>query len=142
VYESCAAFGRNLKEFVAPEANIYNVLCYESDVSGCSCDYDLSLIGGPSGRWAADGASATLTFFDAPWAVRPRSPAIAKRVTRLELTGKDAHACSTNSVCVRSSSPAPRATTAASKSTGELGVDWRRLMQSGAARRHGAARLP
>jgi hypothetical protein len=87
VSQSCAAFGRNLKEFVAPEANIYNVLCYPAE-SGCGCDYDLSLIGGPSGQWAVDYATATLTFFDALGG----PPALANYCQKgdsLELTGKD-----------------------------------------------------
>ncbi len=59
---NCPAFGRNLKEFVAVEANIYNVLCYDNPAGGCLCDYDLSFFGGPNGRWTANGS--TITFFD------------------------------------------------------------------------------
>jgi hypothetical protein len=87
VSQSCAAFGRNLKELVATEANIYNVLCYPAE-SGCSCDYDLSLIGGPSGRYAVDPGSATLTFFDALGG----PPALAdycQTGDALEITGRD-----------------------------------------------------
>ena len=88
VSESCAAFGRNLKEFVAPEANIYNVLCYPSPVSGCGCDYDLSLIGGPSGSWQVDKAHATLTFFDALGGP-PSLANYCQKGDSLEITGKD-----------------------------------------------------
>ncbi|HVY32099.1 MAG TPA: hypothetical protein VHB79_36435 [Polyangiaceae bacterium] len=87
VSESCAAFGRNLKEFVAPEANIYNVLCYPAE-SGCGCDYDLSLIGGPSGQWSVDEAHATLTFFDALGGP-PALATYCQKGDTLEITGKD-----------------------------------------------------
>lgn len=87
VSQSCASFGRNLKEFVAPEANIYNVLCYEAE-SGCGCDYDLSLIGGPSGEWSIDYASATLTFFDA-LSGPPSLATFCQKGDTLDLTGKD-----------------------------------------------------
>jgi hypothetical protein len=59
---SCPEFGRQLKAFVAAEANIYNVLCYDRGAGGCTCEYDLSMIGGPSGPWASRGS--TLIFFD------------------------------------------------------------------------------
>ncbi len=90
VSESCAAFGRNLKEFVAPEANIYNVLCYPSPLgaSGCGCDYDLSLIGGPSGTWHVDKSSALLTFFDALGGP-PSLANYCQKGDTLELTGKN-----------------------------------------------------
>ncbi|HXK18157.1 MAG TPA: hypothetical protein VNG33_10165 [Polyangiaceae bacterium] len=88
ISESCPAFGRNLKELLAQEPNIYNPRCYPSEVSGCSCDYDLSLIGGPSGQWSADPRTATLTFFDA----LDNPPSLAtycQKGDSLELTGKD-----------------------------------------------------
>jgi hypothetical protein len=88
VSESCAAFGRNLKEFLAQEPNIYGVLCYDSQTSGCACDYDLSLVGGPSGRWSDDKANATLTFFDG-LSGPPALASYCQKGDTLELTGKD-----------------------------------------------------
>ena len=74
----------------APEANIYNVLCYpaQGDATGCSCDYDLSLIGGPSGEWSVDEKTATLTFFDA-LSGPPSLVNYCQKGDTLELTGKD-----------------------------------------------------
>jgi hypothetical protein len=123
VSESCAAFGRNLKEFVAPEANIYNVLCYSSEVSGCACDYDLSLIGGPSGDYALDRAGATITFFDA----LGNTPALAtycQKGDTLELTGKDGSRLFNQFALRTMSFQRPTCHDGVqSKSIGELGVD-------------------
>jgi len=88
VSQSCAAFGRNLKEILAQEPNIYNPHCYPSEVSGCACDYDLSLFSGPSGQWAADSSSATLTFFDGLGGP-PALATYCQKGDSLELTGKE-----------------------------------------------------
>jgi len=64
----CPELGRRLGDFLAGEANIYNVRCFDpgNGAGGCNCLYDLTFIGGPNGRWdATDDANPTIvTFFD------------------------------------------------------------------------------
>ena len=43
-------------------ANVSNVACGDGAAGGCICDYDLTIFGGPSGRYSRAGT--TLTFFD------------------------------------------------------------------------------
>ena len=83
---SCAQLGRELKSFVAAEANIHHVLCYAKPGGGCACEYELTLIVGPTGRWAAGGSS--LTFFDDLFG----PPVVADyclEAGALDLTGQD-----------------------------------------------------
>lgn len=73
--QTCAAFAANLQTFIAEQlatftkdpsyraftAGVSNVVCADA-ASGCQCDYDLTISGGPSGRYARAGS--TFTFFD------------------------------------------------------------------------------
>jgi hypothetical protein len=73
---SCAAFATNLQSFInqqldaftkdpsyrAFSASVSNVACANAATSGCVCDYDLAIAGGPSGRYAQSGSQ--LKFFD------------------------------------------------------------------------------
>ena len=59
---SCPQLGRQLKTFVAAEANIHHVICYAQASGGCACEHELTLIVGITGRWAAGGSR--LAFFD------------------------------------------------------------------------------
>jgi hypothetical protein len=65
--ESCPTLGRQIGAKLASEANIYEVRCYNPDdpnQGGCQCDYDLTFIGGPRGRWYTGQNSTTINFFD------------------------------------------------------------------------------
>ena len=63
---TCPQLGRHLGKFLAAEANIYAARCYDPPdpkTGGCLCDYELSFIGGPNGRYftdAANGQGATI----------------------------------------------------------------------------------
>jgi hypothetical protein len=73
---TCAAFATNLQTFIATQldsfvkdpnyhaftAGVSNVACAGAPTGGCVCDYDLTISGGPSGRYSRAGS--TLTFFD------------------------------------------------------------------------------
>jgi hypothetical protein len=64
---TCPQLGRQLGKFLAAEANIYNSRCYDPpdpSKGGCLCNYELSFIGGPNGRWYSAPGSTTITFFD------------------------------------------------------------------------------
>ena len=63
---SCPVLGRQLGAKLAAEANIYEVRCYDppGGEGGCQCDYDLTFIGGPKGRWYTGQNSTTINFFD------------------------------------------------------------------------------
>ncbi len=74
--QSCSDFATKLKAFIDMQlqnftkdpsyrgfsAAVGNVACGTNADAGCTCDYDLSITGGPSGRYAASGSQ--LTFFD------------------------------------------------------------------------------
>jgi hypothetical protein len=85
--------GRRLGEFLAAEANIYSMRCHDPadpNKGGCECNYELSFIGGPSGRWSKASPDAVqITFFDQTYA----PPAIADYCLNgdgsLDLTGAD-----------------------------------------------------
>jgi hypothetical protein len=73
---TCEVFATSLKAFITTELGIFvkganyhayttgvsNVACANAAEGGCVCDYDLTLSGGPSGRYSQVGS--TLTFFD------------------------------------------------------------------------------
>jgi hypothetical protein len=73
---TCPALGRRLGEFLAAEANIYSVRCWDPKENyppsypadpgrgGCLCEYDVSFIGGPAGRYYSEAGSSKVTFFD------------------------------------------------------------------------------
>jgi hypothetical protein len=63
---TCPELGRRLGEFLASEANIYSARCFDPETTsgGCLCDYDVSFIGGPTGRWFSAPGSSEITFFD------------------------------------------------------------------------------
>lgn len=94
---TCPELGRHLGKFLAAEANIYNSRCYDPpdpDKGGCLCNYELSFIGGPNGRWYSDPGSSQITFFDDTFA----PPSVADYCVtndangvpvQLELTGHD-----------------------------------------------------
>jgi hypothetical protein len=69
----CPELGRRLGEFLKTEANIYNARCWDPGKDpvnpdpargGCLCEYDVSFIGGPTGRWYSEAGSSQITFFD------------------------------------------------------------------------------
>jgi hypothetical protein len=72
---TCPNLGRRLGEFLAAEANIYSMRCFDppGGTGGCDCQFELSFIGGPNGRWAYTEDQTHITFFDATFA----PPAIA-----------------------------------------------------------------
>jgi hypothetical protein len=64
---SCPVLGRRLGEFLAAEANIYSMRCQDpADPAqgGCECKFDLSFIGGQSGRWAKQPNGTQIEFFE------------------------------------------------------------------------------
>jgi hypothetical protein len=64
---SCPVLGREIGKFLAAEANIYNMRCQDPDdpaQGGCVCKFDLSFIGGQSGRWALQENGTQIAFFD------------------------------------------------------------------------------
>jgi hypothetical protein len=64
---SCPVLGRQLGAFLAAEANIYNMRCQDPDdktQGGCVCKFDLSFIGGQSGRWALQENGNQIQFFE------------------------------------------------------------------------------
>jgi hypothetical protein len=71
---TCPELGRHLGQFLAAEANIYSVRCYDpgGNQGGCNCLYELTFIGGPNGRWFAGDVPGQVTFqvvpHDAPHA--------------------------------------------------------------------------
>ncbi|MDB4981188.1 MAG: uncharacterized protein JWM82_1940 [Myxococcales bacterium] len=94
---SCPELGRRLGEFLASEANIYSARCFDpgGTTGGCLCDYDVSFIGGPTGRWFSAAGSSQITFFDDFYA--PPAPAdyclhpgdTGPEQNALDLTGHD-----------------------------------------------------
>jgi hypothetical protein len=63
----CAEFGRRLGQFLITEANLYFPRCYDPDdptEGGCDCQWELTFLGGPNGRWYSDPGSSQITFFD------------------------------------------------------------------------------
>jgi hypothetical protein len=89
---TCPQLGRHLGKFLAAEANIYDVRCYDpSDPStgGCLCDYELSFIGGPNGRWYSAAGSSQITFFDDTFAPPSTADYCIPEPNTLELTGHD-----------------------------------------------------
>jgi hypothetical protein len=89
---TCPVLGRRLGEFLAAEANIYSMRCHDPvdpNKGGCECQFELSFIGGPSGRWAKSPDGTQITFFDMGYA----PPAIADYCLNgdgsLDLTGAD-----------------------------------------------------
>jgi hypothetical protein len=64
---TCPVLGRRLGEFLAPEANIYNMRCQDPDdpnQGGCVCKFELSFIGGEAGRWAKQANGTQIEFFE------------------------------------------------------------------------------
>jgi hypothetical protein len=88
---TCPVVGRQIGKFLAPEANIYSVRCYDppKGEGGCQCEYDLSFIGGPNGRWYTGAKSATINFFDDSFAPPATSDYCLKADGSLDLTGHD-----------------------------------------------------
>ena len=64
---SCPVLGRQLGAFLAAEANIYSMRCQDPDdpnQGGCVCKFDLSFIGGETGRWAQQANGTQIQFFE------------------------------------------------------------------------------
>jgi hypothetical protein len=64
---SCPALGRQLGEFLHPEANFYNMRCQDPadpNQGGCVCQFDLTFIGGQNGRWAIQEGGKQIEFFE------------------------------------------------------------------------------
>ena len=90
---ACPVLGRQIGQFLAPEANIYAVRCYDPPPGqgGCQCDYDLSFIGGPNGRWYTGQNSTTINFFDDSFAPPATSDYCLGASGSLDLTGHRLH---------------------------------------------------
>jgi hypothetical protein len=71
---------------VEAQANLYNMRCSEAADGSCGCDYELSLTGGPNGRWVQKGS--TITFFD-ELAGPPSIADYCVKGDTLELTGQN-----------------------------------------------------
>src|SRR5579863_7718069 len=64
---TCPALGRALGQFLAAEANIYSMRCWnppDPSTGGCDCEFEESFIGGPTGRWAQQPNGTQIVFFD------------------------------------------------------------------------------
>jgi hypothetical protein len=89
---TCPELGRHLGDFLASEANIYSVRCSDppAPTGGCHCDFELSFIGGPNGRWALDPNNpGQITFFDDSFAAPTVADYCVKPGGALDLTGHD-----------------------------------------------------
>jgi hypothetical protein len=88
---TCPELGRRLGEFLASEANIYSARCYDpaGTTGGCLCDYDVSFIGGPTGRWFAPPNSSEVTFFDDFYNPPAKADYCVHGDNSLDLTGHD-----------------------------------------------------
>jgi hypothetical protein len=128
---TCPELGRHLGAFVAVEANIYSVRCFDpgEGKGGCNCDYELTFIGGPNGRWFAGGVAGEVTFFDDLFNPAVKTdycvggdPATGK--TTLQLTGHDDQALfNAKSFRTMELSPPSCDDGVRNASTGEEGVD-------------------
>jgi hypothetical protein len=68
---TCPVLGRKLGDFLAAEANIYSMRCQDPanpGQGGCECQFELSFIGGSSGRWALQESGTQVVFFDMSYA--------------------------------------------------------------------------
>jgi hypothetical protein len=89
---TCPQLGRHLGKFLAAEANIYDARCYDppdQSTGGCLCDYELSFIGGPNGRWYSAAGSSEITFFDDLAAPPATADFCLPDSNTLQLTGHD-----------------------------------------------------
>jgi hypothetical protein len=88
---TCPALGRRLGELLAAEANIYSVRCQDPPDTrgGCLCDYDVSFIGGPTGRWFSAAGSTEITFFDDFFNPASKADYCVEGDGSLDLTGHD-----------------------------------------------------
>lgn len=88
---SCPVMGRQIGTFLAPEANIYDFRCQDpaDGEGGCQCDYDLTFIGGPTGRWYSGQGSTTINFFDDSFAPPATADYCLNSNGSLDLTGHD-----------------------------------------------------
>jgi hypothetical protein len=63
----CPELGRQLGIFLKPEANIYSMRCQDPadpNQGGCECKFELSFIGGETGRWAQLENQVQINFFE------------------------------------------------------------------------------
>ena len=67
---ACPVLGRQLGKFLAAEANIYSMRCQDppGKTGGCDCQFELSFIGGPNGRWSYTDNPTQINFFDQTYA--------------------------------------------------------------------------
>jgi hypothetical protein len=87
---TCPVLGRKLGDFLAAEANIYSMRCQDPAdpmQGGCECKFDLSFIGGPSGRWALQENQTQIEFFDMTY----NSPALADFSFTADSSRTDGH---------------------------------------------------
>ncbi|HVZ75054.1 MAG TPA: hypothetical protein VHJ20_21880 [Polyangia bacterium] len=122
---SCPALGRRLGEFLAAEANIYSVRCFDpADPSqgGCDCQYDVSFIGGPSGRWFSDKGSTSITLFDDFYNPASVADYCVKGDGSIDLTGHDTTALF-NQTSYRTMHLVPASCHDGVQNIGEDGVD-------------------
>jgi hypothetical protein len=131
---TCPELGRHLGQFLAAEANIYSVRCFDpgEGKGGCNCLYELTFIGGPNGRWFAGDVPGQVTFFDdlfnppvkTDYCVKPTPTDIVPNGTTLELTGHDDQALfNAKSFRTMRLTPPSCSDGIQNASTGEQGVD-------------------
>jgi hypothetical protein len=128
---TCPELGRHLGQFLAAEANIYSVRCYDpgGNQGGCNCLYELTFIGGPNGRWFAGDVPGQVTFFDDLFNPPVKtdycvSGDTASGQTVLELTGHDDQALfNAKSFRTMRLTPPSCSDGIQNISTGETGVD-------------------
>jgi hypothetical protein len=121
---ACPVVGRQIGAFLAPEANIYDFRCYDpaDGEGGCQCDYDLTFIGGPNGRWYSGQGNTTINFFDDSYAPPATADYCLNGNGSLDLTG---HAGTDlfNEKTLRTMHLSPPACTDGIKDGDETGVD-------------------
>lgn len=124
---TCPELGRRLGEFLAAEANIYSVRCHKPQAGGgCNCEYELTFIGGPNGRWdATDGNRPNeITFFDDLFNPPVRTDYCVNGDGSIDLTGhQDAALFNAKSYRTMVLTPPSCDDGIQNPSTGELGVD-------------------
>ena len=89
---ACPVLGRKLREFLAPEANIYSMRCQDPadpNQGGCECQFELSFIGGPSGRWSYQPNGTQIVFFDQTYAPPAITDYCLNGDGSVDLTGAD-----------------------------------------------------
>jgi hypothetical protein len=124
---TCPQLGHQLGLALKTEANIYDMRCQDppGQTGGCDCNFELTFISGPNGRWSAPEGGTQVTFFDSTYA----PPAVADYCFNgndksLDLTGAEFTALFNQKSLRTLHMEAPSCSDGVqSVSLGELGVD-------------------